>query len=63
VKDFADVRWRDLLAVFAATVVILIAVSVIRDHVLLSSTALISLPLGGVLAAVALAYAKRREHR
>jgi hypothetical protein len=63
VKDLADARWRDLLAVFAGTVVIVIAVSVIRDQVLLSSTALVGLPLGGALAAVALAYAKRRKRR
>ena len=59
-KDFADARWSDLLAVFAATAVILIAVNLIRDQVFLSSTSLISLLLAGALVAAALAYAKRR---
>ena len=62
-KDFADASWRDLLAVFIVTAVILVAISIIRDQVLLSSTALVGLPLGGALAAGALALAKRREHR
>ena len=62
-KDFADVRWRDLLAVFAATVLILMTASIIRDDVLLSSTALVGLLLGGALVALALAFAKRRARR
>ena len=56
-KDFADARWRDLFAVFIATVVLLVAINLTRGDVLLSSTALVGLPLGG-----ALAYAKRRAH-
>ncbi len=62
-KDFADARWRDLFAVFIATVVLLMAINVIRGDVLLSSTALVCVLLGGVLVALALAYAKRRAHR
>jgi hypothetical protein len=62
-KDFADGRWRDLFAVFIATVVLLVAINLIRGDVWLSSTALVGVPLGGAVAALALAYAKRRAHR
>jgi hypothetical protein len=60
VKDFADARWRDLFAVLIGTVVLLMAINLIRGDVVLSSTALVGVPLGGALAALALAYVKRR---
>lgn len=62
-KDFADAHWRDLFAVFIAAVVLLMAINLIRGDVLLPSTALVGVPLGGALAAFALAYAKRRAQR
>lgn len=62
-NDFAEARWRDLLAVFMVTAVLLVVVSIMRDGVLLSFPATVGLPLGGALVAGALALAKRRAHR
>jgi len=62
-NDFADARWRDLLAVWICTAALLMAINLIRGDVLLSSEALVGVPLGGAIAALALAYAKRRAHR
>jgi hypothetical protein len=58
--DVADVSWRDLLAGLIGAVVPLVAINLIRGDVLPLSTALVGLPLGGTLAALGLAYAKRR---
>ncbi len=62
-NDFADARWRDLLAVWICTAALLMAINLIRGDVLLSSLQLVSLLLGGALVALAMSYAKRRIDR
>ena len=57
---FAETRWRDLVAISVAVVLLLVVIGALGDGPLLSETALIGAPLGIGACALLLAYAKRR---
>lgn len=56
----AELPWRVFVAIYAATVVMLIVATWIRSDRLLSDTAIAAVPLTGVVLAVAFAWLKRR---
>jgi hypothetical protein len=59
-RTLAESRWRDLLGLWVAALVLLMVINAVAGESLLSTTALIGFPLALAVLALMLTVAKRR---